>query len=761
MKTPTNLSIQYPIKTILFFVVLTVILGRGISLLETKNSFDGELPSSDPINIDIEKVKEIYGDRSLVMVGLESEDLFTKEGINDLKSLTGSIQELSFIIKDEVKSLTTVENISKKSWGVESTGFMDELPTNDLEWIALRQDISDNQMVNGTLLSEDGKLATIIAPLEDNFDGGLIHKELSDLKSNYKGNSKIYITGAPILVEDVQQGIAKDSRKFIAIAIVFVLFGFFFCFRSAAGVFLPLIMVLISIVWTMGAMGFLGLNITVVSNALPVIMIAVASSYGIHFMSTYFDLIGSCNTRYELVSSTVDKIAVPIAITGLTSSLGSLSLLVFKVQSLKEFGIIGCLGFLFATIICLGLMPAMCMLIKNEKRNQTKKSIINKFTLFVTRSVLNNQSAVIGIYLFLIPMSIWYASKINIGDDYIKFFPKSHDGRKAAELFNDKLNGVRVMDLMVDSKEVDGIKNTSFYKSVSDFQEQIEKMQHVGGVNSYVDIVDYVTDGFDTESNSELWERENIAQYLMLHEMSATPGEVFTYYDDDYKTAHLQVLLKTSNPEDHVTLHQSIGQIATTVFDDKITLSFGGDVMHRIALGQYIVKGKIQNILLALLIVFLTTVLIFRSLKKGLLTIVPILISLLLVFGFMGLTGIRLGISTSLLTAMIVGIGIDFSIHYLVSFYKNLDQDVEESLIITSNSTSKAITFDAVSNILGFSVLSFSGFLPVQHFGWLLAFSMLLIFTNTLVVFPLMLVRMKKSRNVSIQKIKELKYKLT
>jgi len=117
-----------------------------------------------------------------------------------------------------------------------------------------------------------------------------------------------------------------------------------------------------------------------------------------------------------------------------------------------------------------------------------------------------------------------------------------------------------------------------------------------------------------------------------------------------------------------------------------------------------------------------------------------------MVFGFMGLMGMRLGISTSLLTAMIVGIGIDFSVHYLISFYNYQSEGVEAALFSTCDQTGKAISYDAISNIVGFSVLSFSGFLPVQHFGWLLAFSMFLIYMNTLVIFPILFTLKKETQ---------------
>jgi len=261
--------------------------------------------------------------------------------------------------------------------------------------------------------------------------------------------------------------------------------------------------------------------------------------------------------------------------------------------------------------------------------------------------------------------------------------------------------------------------------------------------------VEHIGKNLDDDAATSVLNNEKIAQYLMMYELSATPGEAGMLYDENYEKAHLQVFLTSSNPQVHQATWKKIEGLFAGNFKDNAEIKFGGDVMHRISLGKYIVSGKIQNIILALIILLLTTFIIFRSVKKGLFTIIPILFSLVMVFGLMGLMGMRLGISTSLLTAMIVGIGIDFSVHYLISFYKNKEQGVETALFNTCKNTGNAISYDAISNVIGFSVLSFSGFLPVQHFGWLLAFSMLLIYMNTLVIFPI-LFTMKKGEKTDI-----------
>lgn len=736
MKNPFYISMRYPRTTLVLLLLITIALGSGIRLLEQRNSFAGELPDDDPINLEIERVKDDFGERSVVLIGLEAENIYKPETAQKIKALSEALADVPHVLADEILSLSTLRNVNNRKWGLETDNFLEEVPQTAAAWQQLREDIHGNATILNRLVSEDGTLVVLAAALEDGFDGGLVYDAINELAAAYAGPEKIHLTGAPILVEDVQRGISGDSRRFIPIAILLIFVGFYICFGRLTGVLLPVSMVIMSIIWTMGSMGYLGLPVTVVSNALPVIMVAVASSYGIHFMNAYYSMAQNIQQRQALVEATIKKISMPILITGVTSALGSASLLIFKITSLQEFGIIGAIGFLLATFICLTMLPAVCVLLKPPANVSPRSLELRQLLLLLTDKVQSHRQWVAAAYAVLLALCLYQIGHIKIGDDYIRFFPQSHQGRMAAETFNEKLSGVRVMDLVVDASAYGNIKDEQFFAELEGFQAYLSDMGRVGSVFSYLDVVQHLRENLSPETTSAPSSSE-IAQYLMMHEMSATPGEVFALRSEDDQLAKIQVFLKSSDPEEHQALYEEVKRSGSVFFSKGSELTFGGDVMHRIALGTYIVKGKVQNIILALLIVFLCCLTIFRSLRKGLLTLLPIVASLIMVFGCMGLIGIRLGISTSLLTAMIVGIGIDFAVHYLVAFYEaRKARSTPDALLLTSSDTGQAIAYDAVSNIAGFSVLSLSGFLPVQHFGWLLAFSMLLIFVNTMVLYP-------------------------
>ena len=164
-----------------------------------------------------------------------------------------------------------------------------------------------------------------------------------------------------------------------------------------------------------------------------------------------------------------------------------------------------------------------------------------------------------------------------------------------------------------------------------------------------------------------------------------------------------------------------------------------------LALIQYIVVGQVQNVILALLIVFMFCAFVFRSFSAGLLSIVPLTISSLITFGLMGYLGIRLEMGTAIVTAIAVGVGVDFSIHFISRFKDEyqISNDLTTAGAVTMSTAGKAIIFDMISNILGFSVLLFSGFTPIQNFGWLVSLTMITSGFGSLILLPPLITNLK------------------
>lgn len=746
MKPLSTLITNNPVKTLLSLLLITIGLGYGLTKLETRNNYDSELPKDDPIISTNNKIKDIFGEKEVILIGIESDDIFKSQTLEKIANISDELKLVQGVIPDEITSLTTINDIAGKEWGIEIGKLIKKMPENDLEMMSLKKAVLSNNLVSGRIISEDASFSLIIAPIEKGYQQATVYNQVKEIVNKFEGPEKLYAAGNPIGGQEVDLGIQKDVSTLLPLALLFIIIGFSISFRTIRGVLIPLAVVFLSIIWTMGIMGLTGLPVTVVSSVIPVLMIAVSSSYGIHILHMFYEE-SKENEKKDAVKNTIKKIGPAIGITGVTSAVGAFTLIIFKVVSIKEFGIISAIGMLNIVVISLALVPAMSVLLKEPKKTKQttdKPSWFDKILLKIAAFSVKKAKLIVAISIAVIAVSAVGISKINIGGDFIKDFPTEHPLRIAFNKLNEQLGGARFMDIMVNTEEVDGIKKPEVLKQIAQFQDYIDSLEYVAYSSSFAEIIKRINKEMNEGNNdyNVIPDSQNlIAQYLLLYSMAGDPGDFSSLVDYDYQRAKIRVMLTTSNQEVHLQYYEKFKTYAKEHFPESVKIELGGEALFWVSQVRYIVMGKLQNILLALGSVLFLCIVILRSFKQGLLSLVPLTLSSLFTFGFMGFVGIRLEMGTAIITAMCVGIGIDFAIHYIYRFKREfiLTGNNQETYNNTILSSGKAILFDVLSNILGFIVFIFSGFLPIRNFGWLISLTMITVSLITLTLLPALL----------------------
>jgi predicted RND superfamily exporter protein len=759
MKKIADFITKFPWLVIVIVIGITVFMAMGAQKIETQNTHDSELPDNDPIVKTIEELEEVFGDKDIVLFAIENTSgIYNENTLKKIYNISEDLKYLDGIIADEVTSLSTINNIEGSDWGLNVEPVLQNIPKTEQEINKIRQSVESNRLLDGRLVSETGDFTVIIANLEEHYEQTLLAGALFELADKYEGPESIYLAGDPIQQEEIDQGIQGDISKLMPLALLLILIGYFLSFRSAKGVALPFIVVLLSVIWAMGTMGHLGFKMNVVTSAIPLLMIAVSSSYGIHILQRYYDERLKMD-KSDAVRFSFKKIVPAIILTGITSAIGSATLLVFKVTSIREFGIITSIGIINIVIISCTVIPSMLMLLKSTDKKKKKEgvSVFDRFLLSLARVAINRRALIVSASVALTLVSIVGLMHVRIGNDFIEYFPPNHRLRNTFEKFNHNLGGASYLDIMIDGNEEDAIKNPELLQKMVDFQAFIEKQEGVGYTSSFADIIRRINKemhegkaNFETIPESQ----DLVAQYLLLYSMSGDPGDFNDLVDYGYQRAKIRVMLETTEQDIHKALHANIMEYSEANLGNLASVEFGGDVMFWLAQVKYIVSGKIQNIVLAILVVLLVCVLVFRSFIGGLLSIVPLTISSMLTFGLMGFLGIRLETGTAIITAIGIGIGVDFAIHFLMRFREERSNgnDMLKSTEITMITSGKAIIYDVISNIIGFIVFIFSGFIPLQNFGWLISFTMITVAIGSLLVFPAL---------VSYVNPKFMRYKLT
>lgn len=742
LKRFANLITHHPRAVLTLMGILTVVVGSGITKIETRNNYDSDLPPDDPIIATNDRLEEVFGEKDVVMIGLRTNDIFNVQTLQKIASVSEELKQVEGVIEDQITSLATLTNIKGREWGLAVGPFMESVPKTEEEIALLRSDVQANALIYGKLVSRDFSSTVITANIERGYDQATVYNQVEAIAKKYAGPEQMYTNGEPVMEQEIDLGIQKDVSTLLPFALLLVLIGFFISFRSVRGVLLPFSVVILSIIWTMGIMGHIGLEITVVSSALPMVMVAVASSYGIHIVHRYYEEIRRQSIA-KAVHETVIAMTPPVLMTGITSAVGSATLAVFKIVSIREFGIIAGIGILSALLLTLTVPQSLLMLLNKPSPKVKKKEnhLGERLLTFIAKLSLKKPGLIAVFTCVVIVISIVGINKMQIGTDFTEMFPDGHRIKQSFSMFNEFLGGARYLNIMITGKEADSITDPTLLKQIEEYQNYAEGLAGVGYSSSFADIIkriNRVMNSDDPAYEKIPDSRELISQYLLLYSISGDPGDFEDIVDYDYQRAKIKVMIQTSEQDDHKRLYSALRQYAQSHFDAGVEIEFGGSVMSWLAQVSYIAKGEIQNIITAILIVFLFCLVVFRALLGGLFNIVPLAIATMITFGLMGFLGIRLEMGTAIVTAIAVGVGVDFAIHFVSRFKEEFlkSHAVETATLTTLTTAGKAIIFDLFSNILGFSVLIFSGFTPVQNFGWLVSLTMITSGFGSLIILP-------------------------
>ncbi len=599
-------------------------------------------------------------------------------------------------------------------------------------------------VVTGRLISRDGSTALILVRVDRTANQASVARKVRTIVQTFEGPERIHTIGDFVVAQEIDDGIEGDLQILLPLALLLILTGFFASFRTLRGIALPMLVILLSIVWTLGLMGHFGFHLNVVTSTLPILLVAAASSYGIHMIHRYNE---ECHTGGAAIRRLLGRLGPPLLLTGVTSVIGTLTLLVFQVTSIREFGLFAAVGILSATVLALVLVPAILTLLKPPRRPQGPDAQnrlpgrLDRLLLNLGALSLKHRRFVLGITLLLIAGSGAGVTRIRLGLDPVELFPERHPVREATRILNDRFSGCRYFDVMVEGDRAGAVNHPAFLKALMNFQQAAGKLPKVAGSQSIVDALQQVHSNLHRESplpfsipNSQ----REIERSLRLYAASGSERELATLVDADRRRARVTVMVTATDQEEQMALYRRLQDLSRVHFSEDLGVEFGGPILLWIAQNHYVAIGKVYNIAAAVFLVFLFCTIAFRSAAHGLLSVVPLAVATFCTFGIMGLIGIRLNMATAIITSIAVGIGVDFAIH----FFSRLRQEhteghtIEEATRRTMRTAGKAICFDVASNVLGFIAFLFSGFTPIQNLGWLISLTMLTCAFGTLVLLP-------------------------
>jgi uncharacterized protein len=741
-----NKIIKYRWWIIAASLLFTIGFSMSLLKLEIDPDLKNYFPKTMTSMVNTDRIEEVFGNQDIIMMIFETDDILNEATLKRLKMVEKEIGRL-----DGIKRSSSLFG-SNHIYGEEGVMYVEptvlRIPKNEDQRKELRQTIEGNDLVYKVMVSDDFKATALILTLEADANEDAVFAGIHEVLLEHPGNEKIHFGGLPYLRQAIDKDIKRDGIILIPISLILMLIFLFLVFREWRGVWLPFLVVVMSALIGLSMIPILGWKFYIITLLVPILLIAVANDYGIHMISRYQELnaSGSEETMQEKSVRITRDLWKPILITGLTTIAGISALWAHTMIPARQMALVASIGILLAIFFSLVLLPALLSLLPKsrhipnmaEKGKGNKWNMLRRFAFFVVRNKRLIPKVALAVTL-LISTGIFF---LKVDSNEENFFPERHELKQAAKIINSKFGGSESISLLFSGDML----SPELLQRMETYGEEMEKLDAVDFTMGFSGVVREISKALN-DPGDPLYDRippsrEAVAQYMELYAMNGDPEELEQLVDFNYEHAHLMIRINDPNNE---TVNGIIDRLKEITEGDPAVEAIGGYGYVRTELANKVLKGTYFSLGIALFIIFILLSIIFRSLRAGLLGIVPLSVSVVVLFGLMGLTGIRLDVATALLSSVMIGVGVDYSIHFLWRYREERRQNrpATEAVITTITTTGRGIIFNALSVIVGFSVLILSSFTPIRFFGVLVVVSILSCLVGALVILPAILLRFR------------------
>jgi predicted RND superfamily exporter protein len=351
----------------------------------------------------------------------------------------------------------------------------------------------------------------------------------------------------------------SDLKKLIPLVFVVVILVLFFSFKTIRGVFLPLIVVVISTIWTLGLMGYTNTPLSLISNVVPVILLAIGTAYGIHLLSKYYEDVLSEEHKISEIKKAVSEVGIPILLAGITTITGFLSFAGAYITAITEFGIFTAFGVGVAMILSITLLPAVLSFLsagKNEERLK-KKHVFKLFMERMALFVLKNKRLILLLCITIAVISVTIIPRIKLETSLINFFPKGSEIKRADKVIRENFGGSIPVQIVINGD----LKNPHILKKMKKLEKYIDVIPHISNPQSIADLICRMNDIINQHETIPETKRE-VANLLFLLEGEEILDQLV---NKDYSEGIIQATFGT---EDGKIISNTISRISAYIQEE-------------------------------------------------------------------------------------------------------------------------------------------------------------------------------------------------
>ena len=748
MEKLASAIIKFKWFIIIAVIGLTVFLGSQLKNITINADIIGSLPDNDPVAKLYKNIGSKYGGNDMGMIVLEADDIFKTEVLEHVKQITDSLRITEGI--STVTSLTDIIDIKNVDGGIEIGKLIDEydLPDTETELDSLKNYVFSKDMYKGSIISDDGTATLIAFTLLEGVDKQAIGKNIKNIVDALNLPEKVYYGGVPIMLSDISNLIISDIVWLFPIVFILIALVLFLSFKSARGVVLPLLTAGIAVIWTIGLMVLLGYELNMISSCIPVILLAVGTAYTIHVLNRINQTYNK--DRKKAMIKALTYIIIPVVLAAVTTAIGFISFIFGAyLTMIRDFGLFTSIGTLLALLLSIFFVPAIISVFslpkkKNTEQQKEKKNFLSHYILRpLVKLLFKHPKYTLTTWAVLILLSIGGAFLIKTSVNITSYFKKDNPTRISEDIMQKKFGGSLPVYVLLKGD----MQSSEVLKMMSKTQDYMEQDSNIKTTQSVADLVKQMNDAMG-EGLRVPDERAKIEQLWFLLDGQDIMEQLVS---DDLDEGIIQSRFASIESETMSDFVKYMDKFILENSTEECTIEVTGLPHVYEKLNDSLLKSQFSSLLIAIIMILIIVGLILKSFSKGVYATIPIIVTIIVLFGFMGITGIPLDIATVLVASVALGIGVDYSIHVITHFNHSLKEtgEIKKAIENTIMISGKAIIINVVSVGVGFLVLIFSQLTPLQNFGLLVTLSMFGSGLAALTLLPVILILANRKKKIT------------
>ncbi|WP_173384322.1 RND family transporter [Fibrobacter succinogenes] len=749
------------------FIVLLAVSVVGMKKIYVEASWDSYFIEGDPMLVETDRFKETFGNDYFVGVLVESDhSILSPDNLKLLRELSNELRDSLSYSDGKATSVVDLEYMLGTEEGMEITQIVPEEIPNDEAGIAeIEKKLAAKPELSKKLISSDRKQSFInvkLRPFPEDSVWKAEGKNAPDMQTGEE-TAKIIAkekyaslhpkaTGMPYLSFEKLKFIGEEMGRIFIITVIFAIIVMFLVTRSLRGIVSPLITTFAGIIMTFGLVGYLGLYMDATNIMVPVILaFAVSIAYNIHIHSFFRKNMMLTGKRKESVLYAMRETGWSVLFSGLTTIVALLSFLSVMLKPIRSVGILSSIAVGFILLVALTVTPILLSFGKDKKpdakvleRGDTRMgNLLDKLGNFV----LGHAKPIAVIFAVVTAISLYGVTKMEPAFDVERTMGRKVEYvSKMLYVAESEIGSFYSYDLVIDFGTNDKAKEVENLKKLEQLQKYAEKYPLTKRSTSILDIVKDL-DRTLNENRQEMYaipeNEEQVAQMLLLYE-NAGGSEATYWMDYDYRKLRLMVEISSYNSNELQKEIEDLQAYARTLFTDaKVTAV--GNLPQFTAMQQYLEVGQMTSFLISVVIVAVLLMIVFGSIRTGLIGMIPNIAPGIFVGGYLGLSNIPLDMMTATLIPMIIGLSVDDTIHFINHGHVEFDRsrDYKDAILKVFRTAGPALVMTTIIMVATFSGFTTSKATQMFNFGFVVFVGLVSALLADLFVTPLLIKKFK------------------